>query len=133
MGGSDLANELLSELTGPDPTRRETAVLALGYSADSASEPALARAASDAEPRVRRTVAWALGRTRNEDAAATLLRMLRDADPLVRVNAALSLGALSAGPAVEPLSGLLASDGDARVRRAAAAALGQIDNSRNKP
>ena len=129
----DLADQLRSELGSSDATRRETAVLALGYWAESAAEPALAQAAGDGEPRVRRTTAWALGRSRSAAAAPTLLRMLRDLDAMVRVNAALSLGALSAASAVAPLSDLLSSDSDARVRRAAAAALGQMDKNRSKP
>ena len=133
VGGGDLADQLRAELGSSDATRRETAVLALGYAADTSAVPALARATSDAEPRVRRTAAWALGRSRSEAATAPLLRMIRDADAMVRVNAALSLGGLSAASAVVPLTDLLSSDSDARVRRAAAGALGQIDNTRSKP
>ena len=129
IGGKDLADRLRSELTATDATRREMAVLALGYSGEKTSESALASVATDAEPRVRRTAAWALGRTDNDAAVSPLVGMLRDADAMVRVNAALSLGSLSATVAVDPLSSLLASDGDPRVRRAAAAALGQIDKN----
>lgn len=129
----DLAADLRSELGASDATVRETAVLALGYAAESTAEPALSRASADAEPRVRRTVAWALGRSGNGAAATSLLRMIHDADAMVRVNAALSLGALSVDAAVAPLSGVLSSDPDARVRRAAAAALGRMDNTRSKP
>lgn len=129
VGGNDLGDQLRSELSAPDATRREMAVLALGYAGEKTTEPALASAARDAEPRVRRTAAWALGRTDNDAAVQPLMGMLRDADAMVRVNAALSLGSLSAGPAIDPLSALLSSDGDPRVRRAAAAALGQIDKN----
>ena len=134
LGGRDLPDQLRPELGASDATRRETAVLALGYAEDTSAVAALARVAADAEPRVRRTVAWALGRSRRSEAAIeALLRMIRDGDAMVRVNAALSLGALSAVSAIEPLSARLSSDPDARVRRAAAAALGQIDNTRSKP
>ena len=133
VAGRDLAEQLQSELASSDATSRETAVLALGYAAETSAASALTRAGGDGEPRVRRTAAWALGRSRTGAATAPLLRMIRDGDPMVRVNAALSLGALSAASAVVPLSDLLSSDADARVRRAAAGALGQIDNSRSKP
>jgi HEAT repeat protein len=132
VDSKQLVEQLRAELAG-NATMREVAVLALGYAGGAAAAPALAGAASDAEPRVRRTAAWALGRSNSQDAVRPLVSMLRDADPIVRVNAALSLGELSAAAAVDPLSELLASDRDARVRRAAAAALGQIDDSRSKP
>ena len=132
VDGKLLVEQLRSELAATNATQREIAALALGYAGGAAIQPALVRVASDVEPRVRRTVAWALGRSESQNAVQPLVTMLRDADPMVRVNAALSLGELSAGAAVAPLSDLLASDRDARVRRAAAAALGQIDDSRSK-
>ncbi len=129
VGGAQLAGQLHADLTAADATRREMAVLALGYAGEKSAEPALAGIVKDAEPRVRRTTAWALGRTDNQAADSPLMSMLRDADPMVRVNAALSLGELEASAAINALSDLLASDHDARVRRAAAAALGEMDKS----
>jgi len=76
---------------------------------------------------VRRLVAWALGRTESRSASKALIDMLRDTDGLVRVNAALGLGSLEAKDAIPALTKMLASDTEARARRAAAAALGQMN------
>jgi HEAT repeat protein len=124
---TDLAIALRSELASSSTDVRETAVLALGYAGKGNAEPALAAAARDADVRVRRLAAWGLGRSDNAAALAPLDRLIGDDDPLVRVNAALAMGSLSRRDAVPVLVGVLRSDRDPHVRRAAAAALGRIE------
>jgi hypothetical protein len=123
----NLAAALAAELSSSSAETREAAVLAVGYSAQTAGASALAAHASDASANVRRLVAWALGRTENRSAAKALIDMLRDGDGLVRVNAALALGSLGTRDAIPALTKMLASDADPRARRAAAAALGQMN------
>lgn len=121
-----LATALRAELASAGAETREAAVLALGYAPRKSNEQALLIAATDRDVRVRRVAGWALGRTGDRAAVSPLSTLLRDDDPIVRVNAALALGSLATKEAVPALTNALAGDRDARVRRAAAAALGRI-------
>jgi HEAT repeat protein len=55
-----------------------------------------------------------------------LIARLRDASPEVRRSAAWALGELEQKEAMLPLIDVLARDADARVRQAAAAAIGKV-------
>ncbi|GKS56628.1 hypothetical protein YTPLAS18_01550 [Nitrospira sp.] len=91
--------------------------------------PQLVTLLTDPNPDVRRTAAVALGRIGATQAVDALLSALRDSDPAVRQWAAWAVGVVASerprdvGP---PLIRLLA-DPSAMVRKAAAQALGELD------
>jgi cyclophilin family peptidyl-prolyl cis-trans isomerase len=62
-----------------------------------------------------------------------LLRLMRDPEARVRRRAALAAGRVGLGEAIEPLSRLLAEDGDPEVRQMAAFALGLIGDPAARP
>ena len=107
-------------------TVKLAAIWALGRIESRESVAALETVAADREPRVRSSVAWALGQIESPSAVNVLTRMLDDADTTVRINAALALGQIESSEAIPALTRVLERDQDPRVRRAAAAALGNI-------
>lgn len=122
-----LAPELRDELGSADATTREAALYAIGQAGHKADVTAAQRALEDTNARVRLTAVWALGMIGDASAVPALIPMLRDRDVAMRINAAYALGSIESADAIPALADLLGSDADARVRRAAAAALGQID------
>lgn len=124
---------LVSALRASAAGTREAAAIGLGFAGRRRAdvEPGGAAAAlvsslRDAEVNVRSAAAWALGRLEARDAVPALIAALRDAHVDVRESAAGALGEIEDPRAVEPLATALRGDADARVRRAAAWALGQI-------
>ena len=113
-------------LRDPELSVRITAAWALGMIEQRDAVSALSAHAGDPDVRMRRTVAWALGTIEDRSAIATLTRMLTDAEASVRIQAAHALGSIEDAEAIPALVRLLETDRDPQVRRAAAAALGQI-------
>ncbi len=113
-------------LRDSDLSVRIAAAWALGMIEHRDAVEALSEHAADPDVRMRRTVAWALGTIEDRSAIATLTRMLADAEPAVRIQAARALGAIEDAEAIPALLRLLENDRNPEVRRAAAAALGQI-------
>jgi hypothetical protein len=122
-----LATELRAELASAAAATRQAALLAIGHAGRKADLPATARALDDSDSAVKLAAAWALGSIGDAAAVPPLVAALRDADPIMRATAAMSLGRTESSEAIPALAALLGSDSDPRVRRAAAAALGQID------
>ncbi len=91
------------------------------------AEGVLAAALSDPDPCVRRIAAMRLGRVGTEEAHRRLAETLEGADAAAREAAAVGLGIADDARAIPALARRLAEDGDARVRRAAAWAMGKID------
>lgn len=87
---------------------------------------ALIEGLGDASAETRYVAAIGLGLSEEPQAVSPLIRALRDQAPAVRRSAAWALGVIEAREAEEPLIGLLERDGDARVRQAAAWAIGRL-------
>jgi HEAT repeat protein len=121
--GLDAARRALRDA---DMNVRIAAAWVLGMIESSDAIGALTEASRDNDVRMRRTVAWALGTIESPTSVPTLSTMLNDADISVRIQAALALGEIESADAIPALVRLLETDRDPRVRRAAAAALGQI-------
>lgn len=116
----------LPELTSSTPAVREAALLAVGHFERQSGLDDARRALRDSEASVRVAAAWALGMIEHSDAIPALTDALGDSESGVRAQAALALGQIENESAVPALVRLLESDRDPKVRRAAAAALGQI-------
>lgn len=82
--------------------------------------------ASAADPTVRARAAWALGRIGGAAVGPALTHAVSDPTPDVRIQAAYALRRVDGAAAVPALAGLLLSDPEARVRRAAASSLGAL-------
>jgi hypothetical protein len=121
--GLDAARRALRDA---DMTVRIAAAWTLGMIESRDAIGALTEAARDNDVRMRRTVAWALGTIESPTSVPALSTMLGDVDVSVRIQAALALGQIESADAIPALVRLLETDRDPRVRRAAAAALGQI-------
>ena len=89
---------------------------------------ALVDGLGDASAETRYVAAIGLGLSEEPQAVAPLIRALRDQAPAVRRSAAWALGVIEAREAEEPLIALLERDADARVRQAAAWAIGRMHN-----
>jgi HEAT repeat protein len=96
---------LLTALRSPNPATREAAIVGLGYAGDARAVGPLSALLTDADPEVRGGAAWALGHTDGGEAARTA------AAAVARV----------------------ANDREARVRRAAARALGRLEDRESIP
>jgi HEAT repeat protein len=117
---------LMTALKDSDLCVRRTAASLLGRARNPRVTERLRSALEDGQPETRALAAFALGSAEEQSAGPKLQQLLRDADPAVRATAAWSLGQLEYRPALDALTELLARDQSARVRRAAARALGQI-------
>jgi HEAT repeat protein len=122
-----LGSALRAELASGDSGTRHAALLAIGYAGHKADVSAVSDALDDADHAVRLAAVWALGQIGDRASVPSLVNVLKDQDAVIRATAAYSLGRTESAAAIPALAALLADDGDARVRRAAAAALGQID------
>jgi len=123
-GGADA---LLEALRSSDATRRDAAIVGLGYSGDKRAVGPLSALLGDADPEVRGGAAWALGHVESRDATPALIRLAEDREPRVRRAAARALGRIEDDTAIPALAQLLSRDPDVGVRRAAAWALGKIE------
>ena len=122
----DLSAQLRAELASSLPQVREAALMALGHFDRQSGLDEARQALKDADASVRVAAAWALGMIEHSDAVPALTDALSDGEVRVRIQAAFALGQIESETAVPALIRLLENDRDARVRRAAAAALGQI-------
>jgi hypothetical protein len=127
-GSDGIADDLAAELSNANARTREAALLAVGYAGKKADRAATERLLRDADPAVKLAAVWALGMIGDAAAVPALSALLRDGDPAMRANAAFALGNISSPAAIPSLVTLLGADADAGVRRAAAAALGRIDD-----
>lgn len=123
-GGTDV---LLEALRSGDATRRDAAVLGIGWSGDKRAVGPLTGMLDDRDPEVRAAAAWALGHVEAREATSALVRVTGDGEPRVRRAAARALGRIEDAAAIPTLAQLLARDTDPGVRRAAAWALGKIE------
>ena len=122
----DVRTTLESSLGDRDAGVAAMAAWAIGEIEDRSSIPALARAMRGGEPRVGLAAIWALGQIDDKNAAADVIPALRDANAVTRAMAADVLGELENPASIAPLERALADDSDARVREAAARALGEL-------
>lgn len=109
-----------------DPEVLETVEFAVGSEGEG-TEEALAAALSDPDACVRRIAAMRLGRVGTDAAGARLTETLESGSAAAREAAAIGLGISDDARALPALTRRLSEDESARVRRAAAWALGKID------
>jgi hypothetical protein len=124
---ASLGTELRAELASGNASTRHAALLALGHAGHRGDVAAATAALADVDHAVKLAAVWALGRIGDRASVPQLVNTLGDSDAVIRATAAYALGATESADAIPALAALLTDDGDARVRRAAAAALGQID------
>jgi HEAT repeat protein len=106
-------------------------ISALGARRDAAALGELAATLSGhADPLVRARAAAALSRTRQPEAGRALEAALGDRDASVRAQVVRGLVSLAPERALETVGHLLATDPDARVRRAVAHNLGALQSER---
>jgi HEAT repeat protein len=123
-GGADA---LLEALQSGDATRRDAAILGVGWSGDQRAVGPLTGMLGDRDAEVRAGAAWALGHVESHESTQPLIRLTGDGEPKVRRAAARALGRIEDAAAIPALAQLLARDSDPTVRRAAAWALGKIE------
>lgn len=122
----DMVAPLVKALDDREPAVGAMAAWALGELDDRAAAPALVRALRGGDTRVRLASLWSLGQLEESSAVPDILTALRATDATTRAIAATVLAELESEEAIAPLERVLGSDGDVRVRTAAAEALGQI-------
>lgn len=124
--GSDLDGEVRCLRLHRHAERRLVAAQALGRLGSPRAVPVLAQALSDSNPRVRRAAATSLAQIGSAEALAALQDAVWDASQYVRrINAVWGLRQFGGIEAGATLCGAL-SDPHAKVRSAAAEALGQL-------
>jgi hypothetical protein len=117
---------LLRGLRDTDACVRRASASLLGRTTAPSTLEQLRAILDDSEAQTRALAAFALGLREPPAASDRLLSLLSDASPVVRATAAWALGRLEYKPAIPRLAELLERDSNARVRRAAARALGEI-------
>jgi HEAT repeat protein len=125
IGAPHAVPALLARLKDRRPEVRMAAVLALGEIGSAEAVPALSEAFLQRRVAPTNIVSYALTKI-GGDAAPAFERGVASPDPIVRVSSCYGLSAIASshGGAVYRLCEVLASDSDAGVRAAAAAALG---------
>ena len=121
-----LVPRLASALRDSNACVRRIAGSMLGRVRAPAARAALLQALDDQEAGTRSSAAIGLGIAEHQPALQPLIARLRDPSPAVRRSAAWALGELEDRNAMLPLIELLGRDGDARVRQAAATAIGKV-------
>jgi HEAT repeat protein len=126
IGARRAVPALLERLEDRRPEVRLAAVRALGDIGSAEAVPALTEAYLARRCAPTNVVSDALRRIGGEVVGPAFERGVRSSDPIVRVSACFGLGATASthGAAVYRLASVLAADSDARVRTAAASALG---------
>jgi HEAT repeat protein len=117
---------LAPALRDPDACVRRIAASMLGRIDHPSAAAALIAALDDANAGTRAVATIGLGFAEDSRALQPLIGRLRDAAPSVRRGAAWALGELEDKAAMLPLIELLERDPDARVRQAAAVAIGRV-------
>ncbi len=109
-----------------DACVRRMAGSLLGHVRHPSARAALLSALDDDNAATRAAAVIGLGIAEHQPALQPLIARLRDPSPAVRRTAAWALGELEQKEAMLPLIDLLARDSDARVRQAAAIAIGKV-------
>jgi HEAT repeat protein len=117
---------LVAALRGPDACGRRIAGSMLGHVDHPSARGALMSAIDDDNAATRNAAVIGLGIAEHQPALRPLIARLRDASPEVRRSSAWALGELEQKEAMLPLIDVLTRDSDARVRQAAAAAIGKV-------
>ncbi len=125
-GDPRIVPRLVAALQGPDACGRRIAGSLLGRVEHPSARVALLSALDDANAATRSAAAIGLGIAEHAAALRPLIAKLRDPSADVRRSAAWALGELEQKDAMLPLIELLSRDTDARVRQAAAAAIGKV-------
>jgi hypothetical protein len=128
-GGHDdasLVPRLTATLRDDDACLRRIAGSMLGHVRHPSARAALLTALDDENAGTRTAAAIGLGIAEHPAALQPLIARLRDPAPAVRRAAAWALGELENRDAMLPLIDVLGRDADARVRQAAAAAIGKV-------
>jgi HEAT repeat protein len=123
-----VAADVSAQLSSSNARTREAALLAIGYAGKKADRNVVEQSLRDTDSGVKLAAVWAIGMIADDASVPALTSLLRDGDARVRASAAFALGSIGSATAIPSLTNLLASDSDAGVRRAAAAALGRIDD-----
>ncbi len=126
----NITARLVTLLKDPSRDVRRTAAQSLGKIGHAAATTALAEALSDPDSQVREYSAWALGQIGedvNDEAAVRLAGALGDGHPSVKRAAAQALGKI--GPRQQVIAVLIQilTVGESNSRRAAVAALAQLE------
>jgi hypothetical protein len=121
-----LVPPLSAAIRDDDLCVRRVAASLLSHVRHPAATDALRDALADAKPGTREVAALGLGMSDARSAVDPLMARLHDDTPAVRCAVAWALGELEARKALPGLIDLLAKDPDARVRQAAAWAIGNI-------
>lgn len=121
-----LVPRLVSALQGQDACVRRIAGALLGHVNHPTARAALLTALDDETAGTRHAAAIGLGIAEHAPALRPLIAKLRDPSAEVRRASAWALGELEQKEAMLPLIDLLGRDSDARVRQAAATAIGKV-------
>jgi hypothetical protein len=122
-----LASDLGSQLSSANARTREAAFMAIGYAGRKDDRTAAERGLRDSDNAVKVAAVWATGRIGDAASVPALIELLKEGDETMRANAAYALGELESPAAIPSLVALLGSDTQPVVRRAAAQALGRIE------
>jgi len=119
-------SRLSAAMRDPDACVRRVAAAMLARVEAPGTAAALIAALDDPAEHTRAVAAIGLGLAETRAAVQSLVRRLRDPAPAVRRSAAWALGEIEDKAAMLPLIELLERDSDARVRQAAAMAIGRV-------
>ncbi|MHC4248639.1 MAG: HEAT repeat domain-containing protein, partial [Planctomycetota bacterium] len=131
-GDTAAAPAVTKEAEGQDELARRSALRALGAIGDSSVAGALADLAGRLRGADQRLARSALARLRGGDVDAVMARLLGRAPPEARAELATALGTRKARAAAPALLGAAGHD-DAKVRRAALRALGDVGDASTMP
>lgn len=129
-----VVDPLVAALNDRSPVVRRNAAWAIGevrgsmFVARGNALAPLIRLLSDGDATVRRAAAFSLSELKDSDAVEPLIRALDDRDDAMRAMAAFALAEIKDGRATPALTRLAATDSSLEVRRAAAAALSEIND-----
>jgi beta-lactamase regulating signal transducer with metallopeptidase domain len=129
-----VVDPLVVALNDRSPVVRRNAAWAIGevrgsmFVARGNALAPLIRLLSDGDATVRRAAAFSLSELKDSDAVEPLIVVLDDRDDAVRAMAAFALAEIRDGRATPALTRIAATDSSLEVRRAAAAALSEIND-----
>ncbi len=117
---------LRAALDDGDTCVRRVAARLLGHMRTDQAKESLLGALRSSSARTRELAALGLGFAEDRETARPLIDALDDPSPRIRATLAWALGRIESREAIAPLTGLLRTDVDPSVRRAAAWALGAM-------